>query len=61
MRLRSLAMFGAGIATGLAIARKMTQDDPTSSTGRRAASTHESRRPGRGRPGAASSPIVRPS
>ena len=28
MRLRSLAMFGAGIATGLAIARRMTQDDP---------------------------------
>ena len=28
MRLRSLVLFGAGIATGLAIARKMTQDDP---------------------------------
>ena len=28
MRLRSLALFGAGIATGLAIARKMTEDDP---------------------------------
>jgi hypothetical protein len=28
MRLRSLLFFGAGIATGLAIARKATEDDP---------------------------------
>ncbi|HTG46578.1 MAG TPA: hypothetical protein VK646_02840 [Actinomycetota bacterium] len=28
MRLRSLVLFGAGIATGLAIARKLTEDDP---------------------------------
>jgi len=28
MRLRSLLLFGAGIATGLAIARKATEDDP---------------------------------
>jgi predicted dinucleotide-binding enzyme len=28
MKLRSLVLFGAGIMTGLAIARKLTQDDP---------------------------------
>jgi predicted dinucleotide-binding enzyme len=28
MRLRSLVLFGAGVMTGLAIARKMTEDDP---------------------------------
>jgi len=39
MRLRSLAMFGAGIATGLAIARKMTQDDPNVQHGPTATST----------------------
>jgi hypothetical protein len=28
MRLRSLLVFGVGIATGLALARRMRQDDP---------------------------------
>jgi predicted dinucleotide-binding enzyme len=28
MKLRSLVLFGAGIMTGLAIARKLTEDDP---------------------------------
>jgi len=28
MKLRSLVLFGAGIMTGLAIARRLTQDDP---------------------------------
>jgi hypothetical protein len=28
MKLRSLLVFGAGIATGLALARRMTHDDP---------------------------------
>jgi hypothetical protein len=28
MKLRSLILFGAGIMTGLAIARKLTEDDP---------------------------------
>jgi len=28
MKLRTLILFGAGIMTGLAIARKMSQDDP---------------------------------
>jgi hypothetical protein len=28
MKLRSLVVFGAGIVTGLAIARRMTEDDP---------------------------------
>jgi hypothetical protein len=28
MRLRSLILFGAGVITGLTIARKMTEDDP---------------------------------
>ena len=28
MKLRTLFLFGAGVVTGLAIARKMTQDDP---------------------------------
>ena len=28
MRLRSLVLFGAGVMTGLAIARKLTEDDP---------------------------------
>ena len=28
MRLRSLLLFGAGVATGVAIARKAAQDDP---------------------------------
>ncbi len=28
MKLRSLFVFGAGVAAGLAIARKMTEDDP---------------------------------
>ena len=28
MKLRSLVLFGAGIMTGLAVARKLTEDDP---------------------------------
>jgi predicted dinucleotide-binding enzyme len=28
MKLRSFVLFGAGIMTGLAIARKLTEDDP---------------------------------
>jgi hypothetical protein len=28
MKLRSLILFGAGVMTGLAIARKFTEDDP---------------------------------
>jgi len=28
MKLRSLILFGAGIMTGLAIARKMSEDEP---------------------------------
>jgi hypothetical protein len=28
MKLRSLFLFGAGVVTGLAIAKKMTEDDP---------------------------------
>ena len=28
MKLRSILLFGAGVLAGLAIARKMTQDDP---------------------------------
>jgi hypothetical protein len=28
MKLRSLLLFGAGVVTGLAIARRMTEDDP---------------------------------
>jgi hypothetical protein len=39
MRLRSLVLFGAGIATGLAIARKMTEDDPNVQHGPTAASS----------------------
>ena len=39
MRLRSLVLFGAGIATGLAIARKMTEDDPAVQHGPTSASS----------------------
>ncbi len=39
MKLRSLVVFGAGVTVGMALSRRMTQDDPTILHGPSAQST----------------------